>query len=61
MARTTQRSRSGKKLYAAHAASIYDIVHNGWALDGRLTWGSQKFEFELAQREPEQIYDFSLF
>ena len=41
---------------------------SGWALDGRPTAGSVKFEFELAQREmglkelpkPEQVYDFSL-
>lgn len=47
---------------------VYDIVHKGWALDGRPTIGSQKFEFDLAQREmglkeppkPEQVYDFSL-
>jgi len=47
---------------------ILDIVHKGWALDGRPTPGSQKFEFDLAQREmglkeppkPEQVYDFSL-
>jgi ABC-type nitrate/sulfonate/bicarbonate transport system substrate-binding protein len=47
---------------------ILDIVHKGWALDGRPTAGSQKFEFDLAQREmglkeppkPEQVYDFSL-
>ena len=50
------------------AAYIYDNVHSGWALDGRPTPGSQKFEFDLAQREmglkeppkPEQVYDFSL-
>jgi ABC-type nitrate/sulfonate/bicarbonate transport system substrate-binding protein len=50
------------------AGFIYDIVHSGWALDGRPTAGSVKFEFELAQREmglkelpkPEQVYDFSL-
>ena len=47
---------------------VYDIVHKGWALDGRPTIGSQSFEFELAQREmglkeppkPEQVYDFSI-
>jgi ABC-type nitrate/sulfonate/bicarbonate transport system substrate-binding protein len=47
---------------------IQDIVHKAWALDGRPTAGSQKFEFELAQREmglkelpkPEQVYDFSI-
>jgi len=47
---------------------IYDNVHSGWALDGRPTPGSQKFEFDLAQKEmglkepprPEQVYDFSL-
>jgi len=50
------------------AAYLYDIVHAGWALDGRPTPGSQKFEFEQAQRDmglknpptPEQVYDFSL-
>ena len=50
------------------AAYIYDNVHAGWALDGRPTPGSQKFEFDLAQRDmglkeppkPEQVYDFSL-
>jgi ABC-type nitrate/sulfonate/bicarbonate transport system substrate-binding protein len=50
------------------AAYIYDNVHGGWALDGRPTPGSQKFEFDLAQRDmglkeppkPEQVYDFSL-
>jgi len=50
------------------ASLILDIVQKGWALDGRPTPGSQKFEFDLAQREmglkeapkPEQIYDFSL-
>ncbi len=30
---------------------ILDMVHKGWALDGRPTPGSQKFEFDLAQRE----------
>ncbi len=47
---------------------VYDIVHKGWALDGKPTAGSQKFEFDLAQKEmglkeppkPEQVYDFSL-
>jgi hypothetical protein len=47
---------------------ILDIVHRGWALDGRSTPSSQKFEFDLAQREmglkepskPEQVDDFSL-
>ena len=47
---------------------IYDIVQKGFALDGRPTPGSQKFEFDLAQKElglkepprPEQVYDFSL-
>jgi len=47
---------------------VYDIVQNGFALDGRPTPGSQKFEFDLAQKEmglkepprPEQVYDFSL-
>ncbi len=46
----------------------YANVHAGWALDGRPTAGSQKFEFEQAQRDmrlkeppkPEQVYDFSL-
>ncbi|MBI2179773.1 MAG: ABC transporter substrate-binding protein [Deltaproteobacteria bacterium] len=50
------------------AAYLYDIVHPGWALDGRPAAGSQKFEFEQAQRDmglkepprPEQVYDFSL-
>jgi len=50
------------------AVLIQDIVHKAWALDGRPTPGSQKFEFELAQREmglkeppkPEQVYDFSI-
>src|SRR6266850_3374963 len=50
------------------AVLIQDIVHKAWALDGRPTPGSQKFEFDLAQREmglkeapkPEQVYDFSL-
>jgi hypothetical protein len=50
------------------AGFIYDNVHNGWALDGKPTPGSQKFEFDLAQKEmglkeapkPEQVYDFSL-
>jgi len=50
------------------ASLILDIVQKGWALDGRPTPGSQKFEFDLAQREmglkeapkPEQVYDFSL-
>jgi ABC-type nitrate/sulfonate/bicarbonate transport system substrate-binding protein len=59
-----------KQLALTHeeAAYIYDNVHGGWALDGRPTPGSQKFEFDLAQREmglreppkPEQVYDFSL-
>ena len=48
------------------ASLILDIVQKGWALDGRPTPGSQKFEFDLAQREiglkeppkPEQVYDF---
>jgi ABC-type nitrate/sulfonate/bicarbonate transport system substrate-binding protein len=47
---------------------ILDIVQKAWALDGRPTPGSQKFEFELAQRDmgledppkPEQVYDFSI-
>ena len=47
---------------------VYDIVHKGWALDGRPTTGSQNFEFALAQREmglkeapkPEQVSDFSI-
>jgi hypothetical protein len=47
---------------------ILDIVHKGWALDGRPTPSSQKFEFDLAPREmglkeppkPEQVHDFSL-
>jgi len=47
---------------------IYDIVQKGFALDGRPTPGSQKFEFDLAQKElglkepprSEQVYDFSL-
>ena len=50
------------------ASLILDIVQKGWALDGRPTPGSQKFEFDLAQREmglkeppkPEQVYDFSI-
>lgn len=50
------------------AGLIQDIVHKAWALDGRPTPGSQKFEFDLAQREmglkeppkPEQVYDFSI-
>jgi ABC-type nitrate/sulfonate/bicarbonate transport system substrate-binding protein len=50
------------------ASYIYDNIHGAWALDGRPTPGSQKFEFELAQREmglkelprAEQVYDFSL-
>jgi ABC-type nitrate/sulfonate/bicarbonate transport system substrate-binding protein len=50
------------------ASLILDIVQKGWALDGRPTPGSQKFEFDLAQREmglkeppkPEQVYDFSM-
>jgi ABC-type nitrate/sulfonate/bicarbonate transport system substrate-binding protein len=50
------------------ASYIYDNVQGAWALDGKPTPGSQKFEFELAQREmglkelpkPEQVYDFSL-
>jgi hypothetical protein len=47
---------------------VYDMVQKGFALDGRPTPGSQKFEFDLAQKEmglkepprPEQVYDFSL-
>ena len=47
---------------------VYDIVQKGFALDGRPTPGSQRFEFDLAQKElglkepprPEQVYDFSL-
>lgn len=47
---------------------ILDIVQKAWALDGRPTPGSQKFEFDLAQRDmglkepprPEQVYDFSI-
>src|SRR6187431_465564 len=43
---------------------VYDIVQKGFALDGRPTPGSQKFEFDLAQKElglkepprPEQVY-----
>src|SRR5258705_5033651 len=50
------------------AVLIQDIVHKAWALDGRPTPGSQKFEFDLAQREtclkeppkPEQVHDFSI-
>jgi ABC-type nitrate/sulfonate/bicarbonate transport system substrate-binding protein len=46
---------------------VYDILQKGFALDGRPTPGSQKFEFDLAQKEmglkepprPEQVYDFS--
>jgi hypothetical protein len=46
----------------------YAIVYAGWALNGKRRPGSQKFEFEQAQRdmgfkEPprwEQVYDFSL-
>ena len=33
------------------AVLIQDIVHKAWALDGRPTPGSQKFEFDLAQRD----------
>jgi ABC-type nitrate/sulfonate/bicarbonate transport system substrate-binding protein len=47
---------------------ILDIVQKAWALDGHPTPGSQKFEFDLAQRDmglkdppkPEQVYDFSI-
>jgi hypothetical protein len=47
---------------------ILDIVHKGWALDGRPIPSSQEFEFDLAQHEmglkeppkPEQVHDFSL-
>lgn len=47
---------------------VYDSLQKGFALDGRPTPGSQKFEFDLAQKEmglkepprPEQVYDFSL-
>ena len=50
------------------ASYLYDIVHTGWALDGKPTAGSQKFEFDQAQRDmglkepprPEQVYDFSM-
>src|SRR5262245_37437100 len=50
------------------ATFILDIVSKSWALDGRPTPGSQKFEFDLAQREmglkeapkPDQVYDFSI-
>lgn len=50
------------------ASLIQDIVHKAWAIDGRPTAGSQKFEFELAQREmglkeppkSDQVYDFSI-
>jgi ABC-type nitrate/sulfonate/bicarbonate transport system substrate-binding protein len=50
------------------AVLIQDIIHKAWALDGRPTPGSMKFEFDLAQREmglkeepkPEQVYDFSI-
>jgi len=50
------------------ATFILDIVSKSWALDGRPTLGSQKFEFDLAQREmglkeapkPDQVYDFSI-
>jgi len=50
------------------ASLVLDIVQKGWALAGRPTPGSQKFEFDLAQREmglkephkPEQVYDFSI-
>jgi ABC-type nitrate/sulfonate/bicarbonate transport system substrate-binding protein len=50
------------------AGYIYDNVHSGWALDGKPTAGSTKFEFDLAQKEmglkeapkAEQVYDFSL-
>jgi hypothetical protein len=46
----------------------YANVHAGWVLDGKPTAGSQKFEFDHAQRDmglkepprPEQVYDFSL-
>jgi hypothetical protein len=45
-----------------------DVVQKGWALDGRPTPGSQKFEFDLTQREmglkeppkAEQVYDLSI-
>ena len=59
-----------KQFALAHedAGLILDIVQKGWALDGRPTPGSQKFEFDLAQKEmglkeppkSEQVYDFSL-
>ena len=50
------------------AGFIYDNVHSDWALDGKPTAGSTKFEFDLAQKEmglkeaprPEQVYNFSL-
>ena len=49
-------------------ASSTISYNKGFALDGRPTPGSQKFEFDLAQKEmglkepprPEQVYDFSL-
>jgi len=48
----------------AHAQKL---IQGGWALDGKPTPGSQKFEFEQAQRNmglkepprPEQVYNFS--
>jgi ABC-type nitrate/sulfonate/bicarbonate transport system substrate-binding protein len=70
----TQRDRVLPVLMKQFAISqedanlILDIVQKAWALDGRPTPGSVKFEFELAQREmglkespkPEQVYDFSI-
>jgi len=54
-----------RSIESAHAQKL---IQAGWALDGSPTPGSQKFEFDQAQRdmrlkEPprlEQIYDFSL-
>src|SRR5215468_10874904 len=50
------------------AGFIYDAIHKGWALDGKLTPGALKLELELDQKDaglkelpkPEQIYDFSM-
>jgi len=55
-------------IFHEDANLILDIVQKAWALDGRPTAASQKFEFDLAQRDmglkeppkPEQVYDFSL-
>jgi ABC-type nitrate/sulfonate/bicarbonate transport system substrate-binding protein len=70
----TQRERVVPVLMKQFAIShedanlILDIVQKAWALNGRPTAGSQKFEFDLAQRDmglkeppkPEQVYDFSI-